>query len=600
MNIATETPLSVETLKYALGALDPVESSGGGFIATCPTCDQVGCLRATIADERAKFVCRAGCRPDDIAAMLGLDSAANNPENAPSDDGEDSEGESGGKRFGTAEVVEFVKARYTLAKSSADGKHIAIPKTGPRIARRLEVLKHEAQSAIYDSVKKTPSTATISTAFDILKGYAMRADTVETFTRAAYIREENAVYVYLADSEDTIVRVTSEGWECAEHTGTPVFMRSETLKPLPTPAKVEDANAARAGFADLLGLKRESREFRLIWGWLVGAFFSGTPRPMLWATGEQGSGKTTRALLVLGLVDPADALGGNPGKNERDDSTAAAAGFIPSYDNLRDISAATSDWICRLVTGVTIDRRSLYTDDGVNRSLLMRTAVATSINLPYGLGPDAVERLVTVTFPRIPKEDRMTEMGLKAQFADHRAEFLGALLSDISGVLRESEAAKQSTESLPRMADYARTLLALDLHTGGGYLAAYREMLDHSLAERVADDPFLSAVVDIASPNGWEGTAEALANLVRDRAPEDATVPSSRGMRGSLRNAATALREAGVTVDDRKSNGRKLLCLAWHGDAEDAKDDKDDKAREDDDRKRSALARIQRLSDDAA
>jgi hypothetical protein len=66
---------------------------------------------------------------------------------------------------------------------------------------------------------------------------------------------------------------------------------------------------SRDEFRELLGLDAGDPRWLLIWGWLVAAFVEYIPRPILWALGSQGSGKTTRTRMILDLIDPADRLG---------------------------------------------------------------------------------------------------------------------------------------------------------------------------------------------------------------------------------------------------------------------------------------------------
>src|SRR5690606_24748924 len=149
-----------------------------------------------------------------------------------------------------------------------------------------------------------------------------------------------------------------------------------------------------------------------------------------------------------------------------------------------------SDWLCRLVTGQAVEYRRLYSDGGVYTSVLRRTGVATSINLPHGLGQDAVERLITITFPRISAEDRQSEATLRARYENLRPYLLGAILDDVAGILANSARAGAETQGrLPRMADYAAGLYALDLHRGGDHFDAYVEAVDRAMTDRVGDDP---------------------------------------------------------------------------------------------------------------
>ena len=99
--------------------------------------------------------------------------------------------------------------------------------------------------------------------------------------------------------------------------------------------------------------------------------------------------------MALSLIEPVESLGKEPGRNERDDSIAARGRFLVGYDNITTVSQNTSDWLCRLVTGVTDDRRALYSDDDLRPIAYKRSGVATSITVPAGLGSDNHQVLLT-------------------------------------------------------------------------------------------------------------------------------------------------------------------------------------------------------------
>lgn len=491
----------------------------------------------------------------------------------------------GAKReaFGVPEVVAYVLDRYVVGRSN-DGRLIAVPHAGPRICRTLSGMKSTVAADIYRDEQRTPSPTTRATAFEILEGMAAEADPLDVHLRAAYDDDARTLHIDLSDSARTIVRVDADGWRITDAV-TPIFRRSSATSPLPRPT-VDVDGTAREELAELLGLSVDSATFRLLWGWAVAAYFDHIARPLLWVVGEQGSGKTTRAKMILGLVDPADELGRDPGRNERDDSTSAAGRYVPTWDNLRSISESTSDWICRLVTGVTLDRRALYTDDGVHTSTLRRTGLATSISLPHGLGPDAVERLILVPLQRITDGARQDETTLARRFAEIRPRLLGALLDDVAGVIAHRDDVRVDT--LPRMADYALVLHALDAATGGEYVTAYLEACSSAMRDTVEADPWLSAVVELAhrtpagpstaagsrvfkSPSatrhgrltgdGWEGTAAELVDELAHKLAHGGKYPGERGVWSALERQATPLRVAGVEVDRRKSNGLRLIVL---------------------------------------
>lgn len=526
-----------------------------------------------LADRLAEALAAAKADEDALASPAPSTTAEGRPE-----DGEPGEK---GERFGAAEVARFVTERYELGRST-DGKLIAVPRTGPRVSRTLDGMRATVAAAIFREVGRTPSPTTLATAFGVLNGIAAEADPIEVHLRAAYDSGARSLHIDLGDAEKTILRVDDSGWSRADGL-TPAFRRTSATQPLPHPV-ADTLGTAREEFAELLGLAVESQTFRLVWGWLVAAWFPDMARPILWCRGEQGAGKTTRARALLSLVDPADQLGGAPGKNERDDATAAAGRFVPSFDNVRTISDAVSDYLCRLVTGVSIDRRALYSDDGLVTSTLRRTGLATSINLPYGLGPDAIERLIVVEFDRIAESDRAEERALDATLEALRPRLLGRLLDDVAATIGKLDAVR--VERLPRMADYALTLHALDLARGGEHASAYLDAVDRALTDAVEDDPFLAAVVALAHrgaltaarggpegvlfdedgravrtpgkaiAGGWAGTPGELVAAIEPALEGDGGKhPTSRGVHGVLKQKATPLRAAGVAIGERRGHG---------------------------------------------
>jgi hypothetical protein len=469
-------------------------------------------------------------------------------------------------RFGAADVVDFVLDRYDLGRTS-DGLLIAIP-ANPRaakIARELGTLRGEILRDLFREQRISVGRETIGQAIETLKGLAEEAMTYRVAIRAAQLGA--SIHVDLGDQSGRFVEVSRYGWELRDpreeddpDAARPVFRRTAATVALPAPEK----GGSRDEMRRLLGFQdADDPRFRLLWGWLVAAVFESVPRPILWALGTQGSGKSTRARMLLSVLDPADRLGREPGKNERDDSTSARSRFLPSWDNIGSISAATSDWLCRLVTGVQIDRRALYTDDDVRTATLQRTGVATSIILPSGLGADALERLVLVEFERIADRAREAESTLWREFDEVHPRILGALLDDVAGVLRYLSDVRAERRSLPRMADYAQILVALDRHLGldelDGYAATYAASVSEVLSDAAKADPLTAAVLTLVERGGglWEGTSADLVEALKEWSPIDSRAPwprTAKGMSDALKKAAEPLRATGVEVAGRKTN----------------------------------------------
>ncbi len=476
-------------------------------------------------------------------------------------------------RFTAADLVDFALEHYELGRST-DGTAFAIPRDPrvARIARDVRSLRSELTTAVWRERRIAVGRETVATAIETLSGLAADAPVTPIHLRAA--RVGAAIQLDLGDSTGRYVEVSRYGWEVRNpleendpSASRATFRRTAATRALPAPAEGGSPDDLR----DLLGLDEDDPRWRLAWGWLVATVFESIPRPILWALGPQGSGKSTRARMILNVIDPADALGREPGKNERDDSTAAAGRYLPSWDNIGNVSSATSDWLCRLVTGVEIGRRELYSDDSLRVATLRRSGVATSIVLPIGLGPDALERLVLLELERVAENLRRTESELWAEFDRRHPRILGALLDDVAGVLAHLGEARETATSLPRMADYALVLRALDIHRDldelEGFEEAYRRSVGSVLADRATSDPLTAALLKVARRGGgeWSGNAETLLRLIEPDRPDDprAGWPTSPwSLSTALTKGQETLRAAGLSVARKRRRGERIVVLS--------------------------------------
>ena len=487
------------------------------------------------------------------------------------------------KDFTAGKIVTLALTLYDTVRST-EGRLLAVPKNGG-IAIEIKSLGNALLSHIWSTTGYAVSTSTIKTALDTLEGLTANKPPVTVALRShqkdSLETGPSHIYVDLGAQTDEAVFIHSGGWFLKsedlaeaeeEHCDIPVwpmFRRTVTVQPLPTPVR---GFGGREKLAAVLNLEPHDPRFYVIWGWLVASVFVNVQRPALWLTGPQGSGKTTTGLFALSVINPSERMGGNFGKNERDDLTLLAGSFIPSFDNVTSVSASVNDFICRMVTGSMETSRALFTNGELYTSTIMRTAVFSSINLPIGLREDGLERIVHVAFDRIDTKDRLREGAIRSQFEKDQPEILGALFDDVAGVLKNFTAASEKMQNhLPRMADYATVLCALDLHllgnrTGrsGVFLTSYLSVLQTSMEERALDDPFTQSVIRIAQQK-FKGTYKELLEKLEhspDR-PSDfkAFWPSNpRQLGESLKRHSESLRAVGVVIKElgRKSNGNHL------------------------------------------
>lgn len=469
-----------------------------------------------------------------------------------------------------ADIVALAEQHFELLRST-DGQLLAVPRSedAPRVVREVKSLRPELVRRVRRERDKVPSAAAMSAAMEALAGEAADAPVQPVHVRSATV--DDGLWIDLANTDGDLVHVYRDGWDVvrgADRRNAPLFRRTPATRELVSPAP----GGSRDELRELLGLDASDPRWLRIWGWLVAAYFEAIPRPVLWVLGPQGSGKSTRARMALSVVEPTDALGREPGRNERDDTVAAAGRFLPSWDNIGSVSAATSDWLCRLVTGVEVGSRALYTDDDLRLTTIRRSGVATSIVLPFGLGADALERLVLVPLERVTDEQRLPEADLWRAFDAARCRILGAVLDDVAGVLWAMPRAMVDDRPLPRMADYARVLRALD-HTSDGlddeelsFEAAYTSAVNSSLADRAHEDPLTAAILRFLDAHGgaWEGLSAALSEALNELRPDGLfkgwpSTPAALGR--ALQANSETLRAVGVEAGMNRSHGVRRRFL---------------------------------------
>ncbi len=466
-----------------------------------------------------------------------------------------------------AVVIEHVTRRYDLGVTS-NGEPFAVPRRGPRLPVMLGVsggtLRSKVTADLYDGRRVLRAQA-VDDGFRVIIARASSAIEATTLhLRVADLGERIVLDLGQPGSARCVV-IDRTGWTVRENPPEGVlFRRTPATRPLPEPVRGGSLDLLRG----LLGFSADDQRWALVRGWLVASLFAERTRPMLTFVGPPGSAKTTRARLVVSVLDPRAELGSNFGKAIADDQTKALSRFLVSYDNLASVSEAVSDHLCRLVTGDEIDRRRLYTDADLSTITYRRTGVMTAVTLP-GLRADALERVVLLPLDRIPEAGRRSEAALRGAFDEAHPRILGAVFDALVGTLNRLPAAAAAVVKRPRMSDYYDVLAAYDEEAA----QAYRDAAADVMADAAEADPFVAAVrAWLASVNGsWKGTpsevyAEATAH--RRRQPSTAFDSQSQwwprtsaAFVGALDKATEPLRAVGIYVKRGKSNGLRFLSL---------------------------------------
>lgn len=458
------------------------------------------------------------------------------------------------------QLVEMAAERYWFATSTT-GEPFAVPVEGrgPYVARMLrggrDSLRAELAEAYAAKHSRVPSSQAASDALLVCEGRARHGPRQDLALRVA--QHNGRLVLDLGGDTGEAVIIAADGWELVERSPV-LFWRTSLTGPLPHPA--------RGGSLDelwkLLNVTKESRP--LVLAYLIAALFAGLPHPILLFTGEQGTGKSTAARIVSSVVDASPAQLRCAPRDVEAWAVAAAGSWIVALDNVTTIADWLSDALCRAVTGDGMVRRRLYSNDDLSVLAFRRVVMLTAID-PGALKGDLAERLLPVELERIPPKQRRHDDELAADWSAAHPLVLGALLDLAADVLRVLP--EVHLDTLPRMADFARIIAAVDKALGNdvpGALGTYLQLGGRLAAEVVEGDPVAVRVRDHALATGkWSGTAgDLLCVLTPDDDQERRRLgrdwpTTGAGMAGALRRAAPALRSLGVTVEyDGKARRR--------------------------------------------
>ena len=447
-----------------------------------------------------------------------------------------------------SQLVALAREKYEMFMSE-DGRPYGVKKDGANIALPLRGkagLRSQLALLYTDgSGGAAPSQSALADAMTVLEGAAQAADPRVPHLRIG--RHHERIVVDLGTADGRCVTIGPDGWERTPKSPV-LFRRSGAMKPLPEPVRDGDG-LARLG--ELLNTDEE--HFRLLTAWIVACFIPDLPHPILTFRGEQGTGKSYAAKMVIGIIDPSGAPKRTAPRDIKSWATQAFNSWALCLDNVSIIADWLSDALCRAVTGDGIVDRALYTDDDVVVLEFRRVLAMTTIDAG-ALAGDLAERLLTIELHTIPDRERREEAEMDRAYADAHPGILASLfdlLSEVLKVLPDVELTER-----PRMADFARVLAAVDQVRGWKTLESYKATARDAVADVLDGEPFAQAVVTLVDRSGPLGVTLTASELL-ERVPTPDKLPKKwpkdpTRAGGQLKRLAPALRTIGIEVDDSK------------------------------------------------
>ncbi len=457
-------------------------------------------------------------------------------------------------------LVRLAHQHYQLGVSE-DHEPFAVLVDGPNVALTISKnseLRSRLAADYQQQVGKAPSGAALGDALTVLEGQASNSQPEPVALRLA--ADANQLVLDLGTTDGAAVVIQPGAWELVERSPV-IFRRTALTLALPRPERGGNLEDLR----QLLNVSDET--WLLVRGWLVAALLPEISHPVLMLGGQQGTGKSTAGRMLVELFDPSHAPLRSPPRDVETWATFAAASWGIVLDNISTIPPWLSDALCKAVTGDGSIRRLLYTNSGVSVLSFRRVIALTSID-PGALRGDLAERLLIVDLEPIHRTRRKSETAMLAQYQSIQPRLLGGLLDLTAKVLDELQ--RVQLPGLPRMADFARVLAAIDQVDGvvdpnGGSLAIYLGQSVRLAAEVIESDEVARAIEVLADSVGhWQGTTTELLDKITPGHSPRGWPRTARGLAGHLKRLQPALAQVGIEVVHERAKNRnrdRRICL---------------------------------------
>ena len=449
------------------------------------------------------------------------------------------------RRSVTAQLVDATLNEYLVGVTDTgepfgvheDRPHIAMMLRGGRTGLRAELARKFF--AVNDAV---PSQQALADACMVLQGRAQ-----QEAERVVYLRVAEAgsrVYIDMGDTSGRVIEIGGGKWHVVD--SAPVLFRRTKLTgamPYPHPGDL-------SRLWDFVPIAKSDRP--LLLAFMVQALIQAdVPHPILLLLAEQGSAKSSITRAVVSLLDPSPVPLRQPPRDQTGWVTAASASWVVALDNLSgNLPEWLSDSLCRASTGDGDVRRQLYTDSDVAVVRFRRVVIGNGVDVVVDRG-DLGERLLPVDLKRPAK--RRSEDDLAEAWAEAHPHIFGALLDLAAKVHHRLPAV--DVDDLPRMADFAKVLAAVDEVLNAEGLARYRERSKRVAADTL-DHPFINELVGRKLTFTEQTSAEILAALkpsATDWKRPSEWPKNARAVTGQLTRHAPALREQGWFIEDDAS-----------------------------------------------
>lgn len=371
-------------------------------------------------------------------------------------------------------------------------------------------------------------------------------------------RNGDELWYDLADGR--AVHITNANWTVVKDP--PILFRRIQQKPQVAP----ESGQVVEHLLNYVNIDDEEEKL-LFLVYVVAAFITGYPHPLLILHGPQGAGKTTPMRVIKELVDPSIVQGMPlPDKVPEFVQLADHHAFL-FFDNLSNLPTKMSDALARAATGDSFSKRQLYTDSDDVVYRIQKTISINGINQVV-IKPDLLDRAILIKLERISPEQRMPEAEFWAAFHHDKPQILGAIFDVLVKALTIYPTIELT--EIPRMADFTHWGCAIAEAVGYGqqaFIDAYKNNIANQNEEAIEASPVAKAMILFMKDKDiWQGSP---AELLRDLNKDPATLGLSSSqlwpkaeewMTRRLNDVQVNLNAIGIRTEHyRTPDGRKMV-----------------------------------------
>lgn len=306
--------------------------------------------------------------------------------------------------------------------------------------------------------------------------------------------------------------------------------------------------------------------------YVVSLFFDNITHPIIIFNGEHGACKSTAMRIICKIIDPdLKELLAFPEKKD-DLINTLYNGYFVAFDNVSVIKNDISDILCKAVTGSSLNKRKLYTDND---------EVVLNIKRPIGINgisidmsqSDLIDRSIIIDFKRLSSHKRKTDAEIFGLFNNLLPKILGEIFKVIYKVLKIRNVV--NIEKLPRMADFAHLgfCIAEAMNEGDGnrFLEVYSNNNLKAVESTLQNSSLVTSILEFMNDKtDWKGSAtELLEELLNTFSV--GTVPgdfptTTNSLSRALSKYKHDLSRLGVVVTIGRAKDRYIMLKNMKGD----------------------------------